>query len=82
MHEITIYGYPTCPHCLETVALIVDMGFTYDYKSLVIQTNRQEVVSLAEKHGIRKEDILAPVVMIDGEVLIRPDEEVLRATLS
>ncbi len=73
--EVIIYTTPTCPFCKMVKRFLDDNSIKYEEKDISIDKDAQgEVIEKADK-------MVAPVVDIDGDIIIGYDENEMRKEL-
>lgn len=75
MTEVIIYTTPTCPFCKKVKSFLNDHDIDYENRDISIDKDAQgEVIEKAEM-------MVAPVVDIDGEIIIGYDEQEMKEAL-
>ncbi len=75
MKEVIIYTTPTCPFCKKVKEFLDKNKIDYENRDISIDKDAQgEVIEKAEM-------MVAPVVDIDGEIIIGYDEQEMKEAL-
>lgn len=72
---IKIYSTPTCPYCKLAKEWLKKQGV--EYEDLNVAEDEKAKEEMIEKSG----QMGVPVVLIDGEILIQPNNEQLKKAL-